>query len=199
MGHSHIEEGEGTVLIAKTPRNIMLALIGLATILTGFGLVTLWPNYDKVSEISDTFQSQSTAPGVTFPEGKITAISENCEGSIYGGGSQVNESGVCKIAEVLVLSGAKEGQTVQVQLFQQAISSNLVVGDTIKLVSVPNDYTHYENSGTNSAVTANTSEYFYGVERNSQLLILFVVFVVVVVVVARLRGFLALISLTIAG
>lgn len=199
MGHSHINEAEGSVLIARLPRNIMLALIGLATIFTGIGLVVLWPNYDKVSEIADNFQSQSTAPGVTFPEGEITAISESCEDTPYDSG-QIYETAYCKIADVLVISGAKEGQTVQILLYQQAISSELVVGDRVKLISVPDDYSAYETDG--SVLTPSeieTSEYFYGIVRNNQLLVLVIVFVAVVVVVARLRGFLALISLTIAG
>lgn len=203
MGHKHFPQQPGRVGVARLPRNVLLVVLAVAAILTGSGLVALWPNHDQVTKVASSFRTQFAAPGVTFPSGVITKITDGCPGDDqYGDGSQAGTKVACKIADVKILTGKRTGQITQIQLDRQTISAGLVPGDKLKLMStppVPNVGGTVDSLPGAEAAPVRQTEFIFGVMRNVPLMVLLMVFVLIVVGVARLRGFLALVALAISG
>ena len=97
-GHAH-GHGLGTpaeVDVRRGPRLVLLGSLVAALLLTLVGVGLLWPDGDRVDELSE--QVQFAAPGVTFPRVEVLSVQEPCvdgspDGLQAGGGARRGRRG----------------------------------------------------------------------------------------------------------
>ncbi|MCW2816679.1 MAG: YibE/F family protein [Nocardioides sp.] len=177
--HSHGHGHGGTpaeVDVRRVPRLVLLGSLVAALLLTLVGVGLLWPDGDRVDELSE--QVQFAAPGVTFPRAEVLAVQEPCvDGSPAEG---------CGQLEVRVEGGEDDGAEVMVAVPPDVLAADLRAGDTVKLIRTP------AQEGQEVAIN------YFGTVRSLPLGLLLAAFVVVVLAVARFRGLMALVGLAFA-
>lgn len=163
---------------AAGARLVLLGFLVVVAIGTVVGLVTLWPDGDKVDRLGG--EVQFAAPGVTFPDAVITSIGNCPEGTAAPGVT-------CRDVAAELTSGPDSGERAKLSLQGPPARAGLKVGDSIQVMRIP----------TQEGQPASYS--FFSINRATSLGWIAAVFVVVVLVVARLRGALALIGLVFSG
>jgi uncharacterized membrane protein len=122
MGGAHAHRadrahGDGVDLeIARTPRTVLLGTLVIAALATVVGLVALWPDGDRVDELTDS--AVFAAPGVTFPNAVVERIED---GQLV---ATVDE-------------GADRGSEARIGVATWVAESGLVRGDTVRLIRTP--------------------------------------------------------------
>ncbi len=185
-GHLHTHHGSDEVAVGSRPRLILLVALGLAAVATIVGLFQLWPDAEAVESAGSDIQF--SAPGVTYPHGTIIMVQPACapvDGPDGATGSTFEAD--CGQIGVELTSGPDEGREVLVPLLGPPADAGLKPGDGVQLQRIP--------TGADEPDIYS----FFGVDRNSPLLLMTVLFVLVVVAVARLRGLLALLGLGFSG
>lgn len=188
MTHTHIGDSElSAVELARHRRALRIMVIVLIplAIWTAVGLIALWP-HDVRSHINSDVAGYSV-PGVTYPTGRVTAVTPiSCDG-LAGSTPDKSTAGCADIA-VEVLDGPDKGQQVQgISLTAPIVSSGVRSGQKVVLVRIP-------------PTGGQPAQYqFSDFERRSPLAVIAILFAVAVVVVARWRGFAALLGLAFAG
>jgi uncharacterized membrane protein len=186
--HTHIDDSElSAAELARHRRalRIMVVVLIPLAIWTAAGLIALWP-HDVRSHINSDVAGYSVA-GVTYPTGRITAISPiSCDG--LAGSTPDQSSTGCANITVEVLDGDDEGQTVAgIPLTEAIVSSDPSVGQKVVLVRIP-------------PADGQPAQYqFSDFERRSPLAVIAILFALAVIAVARWRGFAALLGLAFAG
>jgi uncharacterized membrane protein len=102
--------------IAHAPRAVLLGTLVIAALATVVGLVALWPDGDRVGELTESVSF--AAPGVTFPH----AIVERVDGEQL---------------TVTVDDGADRGNEARLDVAPEVAESGLVPGDDIRLIRTP--------------------------------------------------------------
>ena len=102
--------------VAPGPRRVLLGVLALALIATLVGLVTLWPDGDRVREIRG--QTSFAAPGVTYPSGEVRSASKDA-------------------LRVRVVDGPDAGTVVTVDVPPEVARSGLGRGDAVRLIATP--------------------------------------------------------------
>lgn len=95
---------------------MLLGVLALALIATLVGLVTLWPDGDRVREIRG--QTSFAAPGVTYPSGEVQSASKDA-------------------LRVRVVDGPDAGTVVSVDVPPEVARSGLGRGDAVRLIATP--------------------------------------------------------------
>jgi uncharacterized membrane protein len=168
------------------------AAVALAAVLlpilaaTIAGLVLLWPSDAKPSTVLSF-----AAPGVTFPHGKVTALTKRpCPPGGQGDGNPApatpaGKVPVCATATVTISGSPGAGQVVHVEaspeVSEAGIGSGVILTKTPKAAGSPVTYSIYD------------------LERGRPLVVLATLFTLVTIAVARLRGLLALVGLGVAA
>lgn len=153
---------------------------------TVVGLVLLWPG-GATPKSSLSF----AADGVSFPRGKVTALTTAPCGQNNTGTeipTRVPLAGkvpVCGTATVTITEGSENGHAVSVTVPPIVVEAG--VGAGVILMKTP--------AGTGSPATYS----LYDVQRGLPLVAMAVLFVLVTIAVARLRGLLALLGLGFAA
>jgi uncharacterized membrane protein len=163
---------------------MVVVLIPLA-IWTAAGLIALWPQ-DVRSHINSSVAGYSV-PGVTYPTGKITAVTPvACDG--LAGSTPDQSTGGCATISVDVLEGDDAGRIVEgIPLTEAIVASGTSVGQKVVLVRIP-------------PADGQPAQYqFSDFERRSPLAMIAILFALVVIAVARWRGFASLLGLLFAG
>ncbi|MCW2791741.1 MAG: YibE/F family protein [Nocardioides sp.] len=185
MGHGHSHRAhrhaDEDVEVARLPRTVLLAVLGLLAATTVAGLVWLWPDAGRVDDVSSSVEF--AAPGVTFPEGVVHTVYPVCADPAGPGGGV----GDCNVLGVEVASGPDAGARTKVQVSPQVLGSGLEPGDRVRLLATP------------AADDRPAAYSYFGTERSTSLAWLLGVFAVVVVAVARWRGAFALVGLAFSG
>ncbi|MBB6628037.1 YibE/F family protein [Nocardioides sp. KIGAM211] len=186
MGHGHSHRAhrhdEDDVEVARVPRVVLLAVLGLLAATTVGGLVWLWPDGGKVDDVRRSVEF--AAPGVTFPDAVVRKVAPVCTTAPGPGAG----SGECNALEVEVTSGPDRGARATVQVAPQVLASGLEPGDGVRLLAPPA-----------AAPDQPVAYSYFGTERSGALWWLLGAFVLVVVAVARLRGVLAIVGLAFSG
>ncbi|MFJ9317840.1 YibE/F family protein [Pimelobacter simplex] len=186
MSHSH-RAGSGPdhqIRVGTTARTALLSGLGLVLVATLVGIVVWWPPGDTVERSAEAGgpAAQFAAPGVTFPTGTITEVSERCPGTGLPDGSGCS---------TLTLKVDGEAGPIQVQVPPEVIDSGLGAGDQVELLRTP--------APPEAGEDASASYSYFATERNGTLLWLVLFFVVVVLAIARWRGLFGLIGLGFGG
>ena len=74
-GHGHGRRS-AEVEVRRGPRLVLVGSLVAVLLLTVVGVGLLWPDGDRVDELSD--EVQFAAPGVTFPEAEVLSVQEPC-------------------------------------------------------------------------------------------------------------------------
>ncbi|GAB2771132.1 YibE/F family protein [Nocardioides salsibiostraticola] len=169
-GHSHAAHRQGDDALL-IERGPRAVLLGFLALCALVTAIGLVTLWPDADRSGEVLGSQQFATETaTFPTGTISEIGP--DGAI----------------SVVIDNGERVGDEVVVQNIPPEVGDvGLEVGDRLELIRTP--------------ATDQTPEQinYFGIERDRPLLILFLMFVAVVLVVARLRGFLALVSLGFAG
>ncbi|RMB61569.1 YibE/F family protein [Tessaracoccus antarcticus] len=178
MGHGHSHSAaHAAVEVGARARNALVAFLVMLGVLATAGLIWLWPDSTALANAVDV---PFDAPGVTYEEATIRAVTDGCpsqEGSGY--------AAPCQSASVELTTGEDAGRVVEVELQGPQAQAGLRAGDSIEVARIPtDDGPLYSYSGTNRLPT---------------LLIMGLLFVVCVLAVARWRGLFALLGLGFAG
>ncbi|GAB2979292.1 YibE/F family protein [Nocardioides montaniterrae] len=184
MGHGHghghaAADLDRAVHVGATARNLLLGGLVLALLATIVGLAVWWPDHAVRADrgIAAEQGVRFAAPGVTFPQGEITAVGAACPAS-----TSTQPPGCGTITVDL----GKDGQQ-RVTVPPEVAASGLAKGDRVEILRTP---------PTGQAPA--TYSYFTTL-RGHSLLWLTLLFVVVVLAVARLRGLFALLGLAVGG
>jgi uncharacterized membrane protein len=177
VGHGHGHGAGAEVEVRRGPRLVLVGSLVAALLAVLVGVVLLWPDGDRVDELSE--QVQFAAPGVTFPEAEVLAVQEPCDDARPAEG--------CGQLQVRVAQGEDDGTELAVGVPPDVLGSSLAVGDTVKLIRTP--------GADGAPATLN----YFGTVREAPLGLMLAAFVLVVLVVARFRGFMALVGLTFAS
>ena len=136
------------------------------------GLIWLWPTSE---EVSAALNKVADAPGVTYEQATIDAVTQGCESDV----ETPSGTAACLTATVTLTTGPDAGEGATVEL------TGLRPGDVIEVARVPtSDGIHYA---------------FSGINRLPVLFVLAALFTVAVIAVARWKGLFALVGLVIAG
>ena len=174
------------------PAGLRRAGVALAAVLlpilaaTITGLVLLWPSGAK-PQSSLGF----AAGGVTFPHGKVTALTTRpCPTSDNGTGNPTpapasGKVPICGTATVTITGGSDAGLAVSVETPPEVVEAG--VGAGVILTKTP------EKTGSPATYS------IYDLERGRPLVALAVLFALVTIAVARLRGLFALLGLGFAA
>ncbi|MBO1903025.1 YibE/F family protein [Leucobacter weissii] len=206
----------------RVARSIVVVVLAFVAGLTVFGLVALWPDYGTTAGVAD--RTQLSGQQVSYERGEILGIDEDCrwEAPAETGedpsdpagetGAAASESSDerpndCALLSVGLLSGPDAGRLVTLTVSEKYLSSGLAKGDTIELIGSERLATDTgdaddveggaETPESRGELANNYS--LSGVERHLPLAVLALLFALVVVAVGRLRGFLALVALTISA
>jgi len=150
------------------------------------GLVLLWPSGAKPQS-----PLHFAADGVTFPRGKVTAMSTGPCGKGDTSSQnptpvpQVGKAPICGTARVTITAGSSAGRVVRVAVPPEDVEAG--VGGGVILMMTP--------ARTGSPATYS----FYDVQRDFPLLAMAVIFALVTIAVARRRGLFALLGLGFAA
>ncbi len=180
MGGSHAHrsgEVDAEVEVDPLPRALLLGSLVLALLLTVAGLVWLWPDGDRVDDLSG--ELQFAVPGVTLVSASVEELQEPCEP-----GAPADD---CGQVGVRVLGEDADDGEVLVGVPPEVLASDLEVGDEVRLIRTP--------AATGSAATYT----YFGTDRTTPVALLALAFVVVVLAVARWRGLMALLGLAFAA
>jgi uncharacterized membrane protein len=175
-GHGHGHGPPPDVVVRRAPRLVLLGSLVVVLLLTLVGVVLLWPDGDRVDELSQDVQF--AAPGVTFPNAEVLSVQEPCPDG--------RPSEDCGAIEVRVDGGADDGTEATLGVPPDVLQADLRAGDTVKLIRTP------AQAGRPSALS------YFGTVRTVPLALLLGAFVLVVLAVARLRGLMALVGLAFA-
>ncbi|WP_310962808.1 YibE/F family protein [Nocardioides terrisoli] len=158
-------------------RWLLLTFLAGCAIAALVGMVVLFPHSGAAEQPHLAY----SAPGTTYPEATVIQVQHSCPGN------HQTSTGGCAQIRVRVSEGVARGESVTVQLSAADASSGLRAGDRVELIRTP---------GSNGAAD---SFAFFGVVRHNAMWALGVLFLLVVVAVARLRGLLAVVSLSVGG
>ncbi|MCC2593679.1 YibE/F family protein [Tessaracoccus sp. OS52] len=179
MGHGHSHGGQhAEVEVGTRARNALVAFLAVLGVFAVAGLIWLWPSQ---AELGTAIVPVYDAPGVSYEDGTIVAMTDGCESSVDSG-----PGAGCQTAKVEVSTGEDVGQTVDVELLGPQTQAGLTEGDSIEM----------------ARITTETGEAIYsysGTNRLPVLITLAVLFVLCVVAVARWKGLFALIGLGVAA
>lgn len=80
LGHSHGHGYSGTPAhISARLRRATVIVLTILGVLTAVGLMTLWPDYAKVAELSERVAAHNHLPdGTTFERGQVASHPEDC-------------------------------------------------------------------------------------------------------------------------
>jgi uncharacterized membrane protein len=173
-GHGHADEA-AEVDVRRLPRLVLLGSLVAALLLTLVGVGLLWPDNDRVDDLSE--RVQFAAPGVTFPEGDVVSVQEPCPT-----GSPAADCGQITVR----VDGDDDGGTETIGVPPDVLRADLRAGDTVKLIRTP------AREGQEATIN------YFGTVREAPLALLLGLFVVVVLAVARFRGLMALVGLAFA-
>jgi hypothetical protein len=143
-------QGRGTGWQVVSPAVVLLGFVAIVAIGTAAGLFLLWPSGNIAAAGSLT----AAAPGVTFPSGKIVAVTPfSCPRSGGGteSGEQLNSSGsstssgqvpkpdmaTCAHLRVRVEQGKGRGDIARVDVSDVVYDAGLRVGEGVRLARVP--------------------------------------------------------------
>lgn len=116
-GHGHGSHRAGSdIEIARAPRLVLLGLLALSFMLTGAGMIALWPDQDAADAIRS--QTSFAAPGVTYPSS--TVISTDATS-----------------LTVEIDDGPYDGRRVTVDVPPEVAASRLGPGDGVRLIATP--------------------------------------------------------------
>ncbi|GAA4120262.1 hypothetical protein GCM10022215_23640 [Nocardioides fonticola] len=116
-GHGHGSHRAGSdIEIARAPRLVLLGLLAVSFVLTGIGMVALWPDQDAADAIRS--QTSFAAPGVTYPSATVESTSD---------------TGLT----VRIDDGAYAGRRVEVDVPPEVAASRLGRGDGVRLIATP--------------------------------------------------------------
>jgi uncharacterized membrane protein len=188
--HSHAHRhGPSGVTVDRGPFVVLMTFLALCAVAAVIGVVTLWPDSGKVSELQD--KAQYTAPGVTFEKARVVTVQPACATDASGTPIHGNTGGsgeaTCGNLGVVLEEGPDAGKTEVVGVPPAVSESGLAAADTVRLMRVP---------GKDGAAATYS---FDDVIRLKPLWFLAALFVLVVALVARVRGLLALVSLGFGG
>jgi uncharacterized membrane protein len=189
-GHSHRADARSAdVAVPAGPRWTLLVVLAALAVATVVGLVSLWPDGDRVSEVEEDVSF--AAPGVTFPRATVTEVQPACPAVTSEDGRatapQPGEDDACGRISVTVDEGASDGERAQIGVPPHVSASGLEPGDQVRLMRIP-------------VAEGEAPQFsYFGTERPRPLLFLTILFVVVVVAVARHRGLFALVGLAFAA
>lgn len=109
--HSHAHGSETDLRIGGGARTALLGFLVLVAVATAVGVWQLWPDSDRVDELSSSVPF--AAPGVEFPTAEVLRIED---------GQLVVEH---------------DGEEVALQVPPQVLESDLGAGDAVRLVTTP--------------------------------------------------------------
>ena len=175
MGHGHGHGNHGVVEVGQRARTILIGFLAVVAAFAVAGLIWLWPSG---AELDQALNRVVDAPGVTYEDATIDAVTEGCAEDFEG-------SPRCLTLAITITTGDDAGSTRTIELSGPTAHNGLRAGDSIEVARIPTDEGPYYS--------------FSGVNRLPVLLILTVLFVAAVLAVARLRGLMALVGLGIAA
>lgn len=109
--HSHAHGSEADLRIGGGARTALLGFLVLVAVATAVGVWQLWPDGDRVDELSSSVPF--AAPGVEFPTAEVLRVED---------GQLVVEH---------------DGEEVALQVPPQVLESDLGAGDAVRLVTTP--------------------------------------------------------------
>ncbi|MBL8929260.1 MAG: YibE/F family protein [Kineosporiaceae bacterium] len=184
-GHSH-GEGRSEVLLTGRIRAVLAVLVGLVIVVTGLGVVVLWPPaVQPVAGVGNPYDS------VEFLTGEIESLSRStCEGTSSDRlpDGSIPATVVCVTARVSTSPGDLTGVPAELEVAVPASveRAGVGVGDRIRLARYP-------------GIDGEPPVYAWSdVARERPLGLLVIGFAVLVILVARLRGVAALVGLGVA-
>ena len=198
--HSHAHSRELDRLVKSSPkiRVATLAILALVAAFTIIGLVSLWPDYGKVSDLAD--RTQITGANVTFEQGEVISVTSECETDAQQvGDSDADPNATptpmasCVQASIGLHSGPDSGRVIDLTVRGALANTGIKSGDHVELVRFPGAEAPAE---ANYQLAQNYA--LSGIFRHIPLLVLGVLFAAVVVFVGRIRGLLALVALAIS-
>ncbi len=198
-GHAHRLTHAGAGVRTPAPlRYATFALLILVASATVIGLISLWPDYGKVSEIAERASYQTAEVG--YERGEVIGIDE-CEvptGVLPAPESQLQPPlPPCQLLSIGLLSGPDSGHLVDIPVRGTLAASGLRVGDRVQLSTFPNGAVEQGGPAHRYELTKNYE--VGGVVRHLPLALIALAFVAVVIAVGRLRGLLALVALGVAA
>ncbi len=215
--HLHSQQPPATVTTTKLARVLSLTVLAVIAVATVIGLVALWPDHDRVAQLTAGPAAQNTSQAEVV-NAEVLSITDGCEELFSFGDPASPEAAVsgspqnpeaslpdtprpeiprpesCKTASVGLLDGPRAGHVENAEMRDTFAVSGIRVGDTVQVVgqeiTVPGD----------SATSPKTTTFYSvaGVSRGVPLAILALVFVAVLLWIGKVRGFLSLIALGIS-
>ena len=142
------------------------ALLILVAASTVVGLVWLWPDYDRVSQIAERASYQTAEVGSA--EGEILGI-EACETpEVVLPETERNRPvpmlPACQLLSVGLLTGPDRGRVIDTEARGTFASSGLRVGDQVQLTTFPNNDPSQQRetvSGSNVSIRSKNCSSFY--------------------------------------
>ena len=178
MGHGHGHGSHGVVEVGQRARAMLIGVLTVFGVLAVAGLIWLWPTSE---EVSAALNKVADAPGVTYEQATIDAVTQGCESDV----ETPSGTAACLTATVTLTTGPDAGEQASVELTGPNVHNGLRAGDVIEVARVPtSDGIHYA---------------FSGINRLPVLFVLAALFTVAVIAVARWKGLFALVGLVIAG
>ena len=178
MGHGHGHGSHGVVEVGQRARAMLIGVLTVFGVLAVAGLIWLWPTSE---EVSAALNKVADAPGVTYEQATIDAVTQGCESDV----ETPSGTAACLTATVTLTTGPDAGEEATVELTGPNVHNGLRPGDVIEVARVPtSDGIHYA---------------FSGINRLPVLFVLAALFTVAVIAVARWKGLFALVGLVIAG
>ena len=196
--HTHGLAAAGVRASARL-RYSAYALLILVAASTVFGLVWLWPDYDRVSQIAERASYQTAEVGSA--EGEILGIEACDTPEVVLPETERNRPvpmlPACQLLSVGLLTGPDRGHVIDTEARGTFASSGLRVGDQVQLTTFPNNDPSQQNVSSRYGLSKNYE--VSGVIRYLPLAAIGLLFAAVVIVVGRLRGLLALAALGVAA
>ena len=169
--HAHAHGAPPELVVAPVPRIALLGVLAAVGVAVVVGLIALWPSSGAVHALQG--KTDFAAPGTTFPHGTVRSVQPACPPD--------RQDASCGHLQVEV-----DGTTVSVPVAPEVSASGLAPGDRVQLQRTP------AAGGGNGQPTYG----FYKVDRGRSMWLLAGLFALVVIAVARLRGLLALVALS---
>lgn len=174
MAHSHSPVTDSSQ--APRPRTVLIlgVIIGALILITGVGMLALWPDADKIPRDQNPY----SGPGVSIIDATVTGTKPlDCNSGGEGPDGMPEVAGTC----TQVSAKTDSGQATFV-LDAAKAKAGIQPGDDIEIVRIA-------QKGQEPAYE------FYDFKRGFPLTALAIAFAVLVVIVARWRGLLALLGI----
>lgn len=174
----------------RWPKAIVLSLIALCGLAAVVAVLHWWPNSQRDDQLRGLIPF--AAPGYTLVHAQLLTVVPACTGV------KTVDPSTCGESRVRILDGSSAGRIVRITLSPDVAKTGLAPGDGVLLF----DGTRAakpDTTGIAGAETAFPDFSFYRADRSGPMLLLAALFAIAVIAVAGRQGFMALVSLAVAG